>query len=303
MLSYMSCTGSEAWRDKFMADMKVMFNRSSVVSTMTLQELGSQAHEKNKVEFPLPEVPALTWDSSIWAHVASSSNLLEADKGQKKGLKTLFADLLPTAPSTTPFVFHDVHKRPSVCGKDLKPDVVMSLRNKPCIPFTTAAIIEIKRQGGGYDNNENVGKAITYGRVFLQQLPRTLRNMVLVGLTDLRSITLILVRLDEDAQGAQTLSSQMSARLPHVKRTLLQLLSCEPQRWFVELPDFGTSIEVVGYLGYGATSHVYEATENGNKVMASILSYVAVLVKLLLSLRSTALLVLHSAHIRACAMS
>lgn len=146
----------------------------------------------------------------------------------------------------------------------------MGLRDKPCIPLTTAAIIDLKQQGGGYDNDANVGKAITYGRVFLQQLPQTLRKMVLVGLTDLLSITLILVRLDSNAQGTEDLSFDMSARLPDVKRTLLQLLSCEPQRWFVELPDLGPSIQIVGLLGSGATSHVYEAAEGGQQVVAKV---------------------------------
>ena len=82
----------------------------------------------------------------------------------------------------------------------------MGLRDKPCIPLTTAAIIDFKRQSGGYDNDENVGKAMTYSRVFLQQLPQTLRSMVLVGLTDLRSITLILVRLNLSNDGVEELS-------------------------------------------------------------------------------------------------
>ena len=159
--------------------------------------------------------------------------------------------------------------RPSVCGNDLKPDIVMALRNKPCVPLTTAAIIDIKRQGGGYDNDENVGKAITYGRVFLQQLPSTLRKVVVVGLTDLLSITLIIVSLDV-SDGSEPLSFDMSPRLPDVRYTLLQLLSSEPQRLFVELPDLGASIQVVGLLGFGASSHVYEVVEGGQQVRSSI---------------------------------
>lgn len=251
-----------------MADIKALVNRPSVLSTTTLQALGCLANKKAKVEVPLPPTYASEWDSPIWAHVASSSgHLLEADKDEQKGLQSLFADLLPAAPSSTPFVFHDVHTRPSVCGIDLKPDVVMGLRDKPCIPLTTAAIINFKRQGGGYDNDVNIGKAITCGRVFLQQLPRTLRKMVVVGLTDLQSITLVLVRLDADVDGAEHLSYEMSTRLPDAKHTLLQLLSCEPQRWFVELPDLGPGVQVVGLLGSGATSHVYEASEDGHQVM------------------------------------
>ena len=269
MLSCAFCTGpNDAWRDELMAQVKALVKRPSVISTTTLQELGSQANKKPKMELPLPPTHAVAWDSPIWAQVTSSSvQLLEADKGQQKGLQSLFADLLPTAPTSTPFVFHDVHTRPSVFGSDLNPDVVMALRDKPCIPLTTAAMIEFKRQGGGYDNDENVGKAITYGRVFLQQLPRTLRSMVLVGLTDLRSITLVLVRLELDVNGAEHLSFDMSARMPDVKRTLLRLLSCEPQTLFVELPDLGASIQVVGFLGSGATSHVYEASAGGQQVL------------------------------------
>lgn len=281
-----------------MAEVKALINRPSVISTTTLQELGSQASKRPKVEIPLPPTNALLWDSPIWERVTSSGiQLLEADKGQQKGLLSLFADLLHTAPTSTPFVFHDVHTRPSVCGSDLKPDVVMSLRDKPCIPLTTAAIIDFKRQGGGYDNDENVGKAITYGRVFLQQLPRTLRRMVLVGLTDLRSITLVLVRLDLSVQGAESLSFEMSARLPDVKSTCLQLLSCEPQRWFVELPNLGPSIQIVGLLGSGATSHVYEAYEGGHQVIALQVSHVTVLSKLLLSLKITASMVQRTQHV------
>ena len=274
----MFCTGpSDAWRDEYRRDMAILralINRPSIISTTTLQELGGQANKKPKVEVPLPHIPyTLAWDSPVWAHVTSFSNQrLKVDEGQQKGLQSLFGDLLPTAPISTPFVFHDVHTRPSVCGNDLKPDVVMGLRDKPCIPLTTAAIIKFKRQGGGYDNDEHVGKAITYGRVFLQQLPRTLRKMVLVVLTDLLSITLVLVRLDSNAQGGEDLSFEISARLPDVKRTLLQLLSCEPQRWFLELPDLGPSVQIVGLLGSGATSHVYEAAEGGQQVMPFIMS-------------------------------
>ena len=269
MLSFAFCTGpSDAWCGELIAEIKALIQRPSVISATTLQELGSQPKEKPKIKLPLPPTCALAWDSPIWAQVASSNvQLLEADKGQRKLLQSLFADLLPTAPTNTPFVFHDVHTRPSVFGSDLKPDVVMGLRDKPCIPLTTAAMIGLKRQGGGYDSDENVGKAITHGRVFLQQLPRTLRSMVWVGLTDLRSLTLVLVRLELDVHGAEHLSFEMSARMPDVKRTLLRLLSCEPQTLFVELPDLGASIQVVDFLGSGATSHVYEASAGGQQVL------------------------------------
>lgn len=66
------------------------------------------------------------------------------------------------------------------------------------------------------------------------------------------------------------LSYERSARLPDVKQTLLQLfLSCEPQRCFVELPNLGPSIRVMGLLGFGATSHVYEASDGEQQVMSN----------------------------------
>ena len=146
----------------------------------------------------------------------------------------------------------------------------MALRNEPCVPLTTAAIINIKQQGGGYDNDKNFGNAITYGRVFLQQPPRTLRRVVVVGLTDLLSITLIIVRLDF-IDGSEHLSFDVFPRLSDVKYTLLPLLSSEPQRLFVELPDLGASIQVVGLLGFGAKSHVYKVVE-GARATGNVLN-------------------------------
>ena len=44
------------------------------------------------------------------------------------------------------------------------------------------------------------------------------------------------------------------------------------KRWFVELPELGPSIKIVGFLGSGVTSHVYEASEGGQQVMSSIIA-------------------------------
>ena len=257
MVMFVFCTGpSDAWRAEYkrdMASLRALISEPALISTTTL---GSQANKKSKVAISLRPTDALTWERPVWAQVTSSSvQLLEADKGQQKGLQSLSADLLPTAPVNTPFVFHDVHTKPSICGSDLKPDVVMGLRDKPCIPLTTAAIIDFKRQGV-YDNDEDVGKAITYGRVFLQQLLPSLRSMVLVGLTDLCSIALIRVGLTLTDEGIEELYFDRSAQLSDVRHNLLQLLSCEPQRWFADLPNLGPNIQVMDFLGSGATSHV-----------------------------------------------
>ncbi|DBA82194.1 TPA: hypothetical protein ACH3X1_007177 [Trebouxia sp. C0004] len=101
---------SDAWREEYKRDMaqldtnlRALINRPSVISTTTLQELGALANKKPKVGVSLPDAHALAWDSPIWAQVTSSRvQLLEADKGQQKGLQSLFADLLPTAPICCP---------------------------------------------------------------------------------------------------------------------------------------------------------------------------------------------------------
>ena len=153
VVEFVLCTGlSAAWRDEYkrdLADMRAeicaLISKPSVVSTTTLLHLGSQANKKPKVELSLPETYTSTWDSPVWEQIShSSAQLSRADQGHQKGLRSLFADLLSTAPTTTPFVFHDVHSRPSVCGSDLKLDAVMGLHDKPCNPLTTAAIICIK---------------------------------------------------------------------------------------------------------------------------------------------------------------
>lgn len=79
----------------------------------------------------------------------------------------------PGAPSSTSFEFHDVRSAPSVCGNDLKPDVVMSLRGKPVCPLTTGAIIDLKRQGVSPEMDKNDGQALTYGRHIWPDLPAT----------------------------------------------------------------------------------------------------------------------------------
>ncbi|KAL0022393.1 hypothetical protein WJX77_007633 [Trebouxia sp. C0004] len=101
-----------------MANLSAMISSLTVISTTTLQKLKGQANKKPEVEVPLPQALAVSWESPIWAQVTSSSiQLSQADRGQKKGLQSLFGDLLPTAPVSSvssapvnmPFVFHDVH--------------------------------------------------------------------------------------------------------------------------------------------------------------------------------------------------
>lgn len=226
----LTCTGSsDAWCEGIKAEVEAL---NSLVKGPPLKSITGTQGEWNYPHLRTLLLPtdALAWDSPLWEHVTSSNTQLPvADRASQKGLHSLFADLLATAPTSTPFVFHHVHRRPSVCGNDLKPHVAMCLRGKPCNPLTTGAIISFKPQDGQYESDYNVGKAVIYGRDFLRQLPKTLRRRVLVALTDFQNISLIFVTLGVDAQGAESLSTEMSQKLPNVKQTLLQLLSCAPQ--------------------------------------------------------------------------
>lgn len=74
-----------------------------------------------------------------------------------------------------------------------QPYVVIGLCGKACIPMTIAAIIECeqqppqKGQGGQYNNDEHIGRAITYGRsleLFCNSCHRPCKRMGCVGFTD-----------------------------------------------------------------------------------------------------------------------
>jgi len=237
--------------------------RPPAYTSTSLQELGNNAKKRPRIEIPLPPpLVGATWEHERWRYVADNTDLLEADDGPRQGLQSTLATLLQTAPTNTPFVLHDVHSQRSVCGDDLKPDMVLSLRGKPVVPITTGFILELKRQDTPYDTDQNVGKAITYGRTCLQQLPRSLRSKMLVGLTDLRTITIICVTLAEP----DTFSFELSAKLPDVRHVLLKLLSSPAYYLHVEMPNLGPSVDIIDFLGRGATSNVYKATQSGQQV-------------------------------------
>ena len=136
------------------------------------------------------------------------------------------------------------------------------------VPMTTGLVLDLKRQDSQCDSNENTGKAITYGMMCLQQLPRTLRNTVLVGLTDLHTITLIQVILPMQSDQEGSMSVQVSEACLGVRDTLLQLLSSHPSDLQVNMPDLGPSFEAIDFLGHGATSNVYKAVKGKQKVSA-----------------------------------
>ena len=243
-----------------------MIARPPLLTSTTLQELGHSAKRHRKEIALSPTLPGIKWEHELWDHVAVSTGLPERDDGDKEGLQSIFQHLLRKAPTNTPFAFHDVHTSPSVCGDALKPNCVMSLRHKPIVPMTTGLILDLKRQDGLYENSENVGKAITYGRLCLQQLPRSLRKTVLVGLTDLRTIHSYMSAYPWIKTVER--SCQLKWACPDVKLILLQLLSMRPGDLHVELPDLGPSVETMDFLGRGATSHVYKALKDGQQVFA-----------------------------------
>lgn len=213
-----------------------------------------------------PSAPDVKWEDECWGHVAASTGLPEKDDGTTEGLQSIFTKLLNSAPTNTPFQLHDVHTRCSVCGDDLKPDIVMSLRHTPTVPMTTGFVLDLKRQDGRYENSENIGKAITYGRMCLQQLPRSLRRTILVGLTDLHAITLVRVTLPLHPDQEASMSLEVSEACTDVRDILMQLLSSQPRDLQVHLPNLGPSFKVTDFLGHGATSNVYKADKGRQQV-------------------------------------
>ena len=143
----------------------------------------------------------------------------------------MFADLLHIAPSKTPFVFHDMHTTQSVCGNDLKPDIVMCLRDKHCVPLATAAIIDLKQQGGRYDNNENVGKAFIYGKAFLQQFPAAAHDKPVIN-RDVRPSNLMYIQLTIYLVdwGSATLQQSAAGTIHYASLQVLQQLTCNLER-------------------------------------------------------------------------
>ncbi len=61
------------------------------------------------------------------------------------------------------------------------------------------------------------------------------------------------------------LDVDMSAKLPDAKHVLLQLLCCPPENLLVQLPDLGPSLQITGFLGRGATSHVFQGTSSSGQ--------------------------------------
>lgn len=242
-----------------------MLARPPCLTSTTLDELGGTFKRQRTAIALAPAAPGITWEDGLWETVAASTGLTEKGINNQEGLQAIFTRLLKTAPRSTPFMLHDVHLHHSVCGDDLKPDFVMTLRNKPIVPMTAGFVLDLKRHDSLYESNANVGKAIIYGRLLLEQLPRSLRSSVLVGLTDLHTITLIRVTLSKGEDGPP-LSAQVSHAQPNVKQVLLQLLSSRPSDIYVELPNLGPSVEIIDFLGHGATSNVYKALKDGQQV-------------------------------------
>ena len=247
-----------------------MIARPPLLTSTTLEQLGHTAKRQRTQITLSPALPGIKWEHELWERVTASIGLPEQEDGDKTGLLSIFKHLLCTAPTNSPFELHDVHSSPSVCGDALQPDCVMSLQHKPIIPMTTGLILDLKPQDGLYENSDNVGKAIMYGRLCLQQLPQSLRSTVLVGLTDLCTITLIRVSLPSDPDRGEVLSAKVGQACPDVKQTLLQLLSMQPRDLHVEWPDLGPLVEIMDFLGRGATSNVYKALKDGQQVFARV---------------------------------
>ena len=169
---------------------------SRTLTSTTLRELDQSAKKKARTELPLPDPgPQSTWIDPLWEEVKScDAPMAEADSQQRQlGLQTYFNKLLQIQPIRGGFELHDAHDSPSVCGSQLKPDYVMTLRNQPRAPITTGLILGLITQKAVHETDQNIGKVILYGKPCLQQLPESLCSKLMVAITDLGLITLITV--------------------------------------------------------------------------------------------------------------
>ena len=146
----------------------------------------------------------------------------------------------------------------SVCGRDLKPDVLIYKRPQSPgvdpVPLTTGVILELKSGAGKYNNDSNLGKAAHYGEKMLEHL-RGFRSSVLVGVTDLEKVQWFKVI----RTGRNIFKYEVHDELNDVRGSLCALLNISLGDLGVELPSLtvcGVEHEPIRFLGSGATSNV-----------------------------------------------
>lgn len=255
--------------DIFRAEVRQMIAKPPAVTTITFRELGQNALKRPRLRLPLPPHKAVTWDDDVWQQLVQDQPRIGDQTFS--GVQSALAQLLHTVPTNMPFQLHGVSSTPSVCGDDLKPDAVISLHGHPLTPVTTSCILFLKPPDAPCNTAENVGKAIVHGREFLQQLPSSLRQSVHVGLTDLHSI--VLVQASYTDQDRREFRADVSEEHFDVKDVLLRFLNQDPLFAGVVLPLLGPNTKIMGFLDYGATSHVYRAIVDGREV--SLIDHVA----------------------------
>lgn len=180
--------------EDFILEVKAIIARPPLLASTTLQDLGQNAkRQRTKIALSSSALN-VKWDDKLWEYVAVSTGLPEKDDGDRDGLQSIFTRLMK-APPPTRLSSCTMSIDAVLCVEMTSSLILMSLRHKPMVPMTTRLVLHLKHQDSQCDSSKNIGKAITYGRMCLQQLPRTLRSTVLVGLTDLQTITLIRVTL------------------------------------------------------------------------------------------------------------
>ena len=232
------CGAGKIELEDFILEVKAIIARPPLLASTTLQDLGQNAkRQRTKIALSSSALN-VKWDDKLWEYVAVSTGLPEKDDGDRDGLQSIFTRLMK-APPPTRLSSCTMSIDAVLCVEMTSSLILMSLRHKPMVPMTTRLVLHLKHQDSQCDSSKNIGKAITYGRMCLQQLPRTLRSTVLVGLTDLQTITLIRVTLPMQPDQEASPSVQVSEACPDVRDTLLQLLSSHPSDLQVNMPDLG----------------------------------------------------------------
>eukprot|EP01105_Mastigella_eilhardi_P008017 TRINITY_DN197_c0_g1_i4.p1 TRINITY_DN197_c0_g1~~TRINITY_DN197_c0_g1_i4.p1 ORF type:complete len:620 (+),score=131.04 TRINITY_DN197_c0_g1_i4:142-1860(+) len=200
---------------------------------------------------------SVQWPSDEWGFFTSSSCLTEAEV-QKHVNKLL--EKQPTVRSQ----YRDTHNA-CTCFGPKKPDLLLVESGKPSSPLTILAILELKLSDtSSYNSNANIGQIYGYARQLLHQLPE-FRQQVMVGITDMKRITLVSVmRMTSGTLHHCTLSPEYT----NVREVMTALMTTDPA-FLVQAPYpipavNGEPLVLLECMGSGYSSQVFSCHFGAN---------------------------------------
>eukprot|EP00195_Chlamydomonas_chlamydogama_P013761 CAMPEP_0202895636 /NCGR_PEP_ID=MMETSP1392-20130828/4785_1 /ASSEMBLY_ACC=CAM_ASM_000868 /TAXON_ID=225041 /ORGANISM="Chlamydomonas chlamydogama, Strain SAG 11-48b" /LENGTH=554 /DNA_ID=CAMNT_0049580703 /DNA_START=472 /DNA_END=2136 /DNA_ORIENTATION=- len=241
---------------------KLKLEPASYLNTLTLQERGQEVLNKAPVHLVVPDSTKgdqwMTQQASAWQAVQGNVRLTEAERN---GVQHWATRLLASPPGPCTLRAVDTHTAASVCGPSLKPDVVFIPTGAQYhVPLNTGIIGAWKRQDEPYMAAENVGKVLLYGEKMLCRLPHELRSSVLVFLSDLRRITWFRVKRNV-VDGVSSFTYDIGVEHDNVAASLCGAMGMTTEQLDLTPPllkHLREKVEVLDYLGQGATSFVYK---------------------------------------------